>query len=74
MPERVGDFEYDCVGHFREDLAPVRKDGQEFHIHPDGSPAYEARFDFVEAFSEGLALVEKDGEWFHIRPDGTRAD
>jgi len=65
---------YDHVGSFSEGLARARKDGQEFHIRPDGNPAYEQRYDYVDTFSEGLARVRKDGQGFHIRPDGTRAD
>ena len=65
---------YDSVSHFSEGLAWVVKDGKEFHIYPDGTPAYEERYDFAYSFSEGLAWVVKDGKEFHIHPDGTRVD
>ena len=64
---------FDWVGPFSEGLAPVRKDGREFHIRMDGSDAYEARYDAVGPFSNGYAPAVLDGNWFHIKPDGTRA-
>ena len=68
------DYTYDYVRPFSEGLATVRNNGWWFHIHPDGSPAYEERFNSVGDFCEGIALAEKDGRSFLIRPDGTRAD
>ncbi|PIR89553.1 MAG: hypothetical protein COU07_01490 [Candidatus Harrisonbacteria bacterium CG10_big_fil_rev_8_21_14_0_10_40_38] len=65
---------FDNVGLFSEGLAVVEKDGKEFHIRHDGSPAYEERFDSANSFSEGVASVKKDGKWFNIRYDGTRVD
>lgn len=52
----------------------AEKDGRWFHIRPDGSPSYEARFELVGHFPEGLAQAMNDGQWFHIRHDGSRAD
>ena len=65
---------YDSVGPFHEGLAWVKENGKQFHIRPDGTPAYEQRYDSVGLFHEGLTRAKKDGEWFHIRPDGTRVD
>jgi len=62
---------YNKVGPFSEGLAWARKNGEWFHIRPDGTPAYEQRFDNVCAFSGGSALVLKDGRRFRIYPDGT---
>ena len=46
----------------------------QFHIRPDGSPAYRERFRTVGSFHEGLAFVEdKNGNWFHIHTNGTPA-
>lgn len=47
----------------------------QFHIHPDGTPAYKKRFQTVGSFHEGLAVAqEKDTDnWFHIHPDGRPA-
>ena len=65
---------YDFVGFFsQEGLALVRKGKEFFHIHVDGTPAYEQRYDDAGPFSEGLARVIKDGECFHIHTDGTKA-
>jgi len=64
---------YDDVSSFSEGLARVVKDGKEFHIRPDGQPAYQEKYDYVSDFSEGLARVVKDGKYFHIRPDGQPA-
>jgi hypothetical protein len=72
----INGFDYDWIGPFSEGLAPARKDGQEFHIRRDGTPAYDERFDQVGSFSEGLglALVRKGRQRFHIRRDGFRVD
>ena len=65
---------YDEVDSFSEGLARVCKGSQEFHIHPDGTPAYEQRFDRVGSFSGGRAWVWKGREKFYVRPDGIRVD
>jgi len=65
---------YSYVGPFVEGLACARKDGKEFHIRPDGTPAYEGRYEFVNPFQGGKALVYKNEECFYIRSDGTRVD
>ena len=48
-----------------------------FHIHPDGTPAYEQRYGFIpNGFDEeGLARVSDldTGKMFHIHKDGTPA-
>jgi len=51
------------------------KEGNWFHILPDGTPAYKERYKWVSPFSSGRAQVcDKDDKWFHIRPDGTKID
>ncbi len=73
MP-KVGKVKYDLVVDCHDGFACVRKNGQEFHILPDGSPAYQERYDMVAPFEEGdLAWVMKDGEEFHICHDGSPA-
>jgi hypothetical protein len=54
-------------------LAPVGDGTGAYHIHLDGSPAYEQRFERTFGFYGGLAAVVLDGKWFHIKPDGKRA-
>lgn len=56
-----------------EGFSQTQENGKWFHVRPDGTPAYEARFDAVGPFSGGLAWVRLDGVEFHIRPDGTPA-
>ncbi len=69
--ELCAHFGYEGVGVSHEGLASAEKDGQMFHIHPDGTPAYEGCFNFVGDFHEGLARARKGAWWFHIRRDGT---
>jgi|GEM_PF-1999167 len=69
--ELCAHFGYESVGVSHEGLASAEKDGQMFHIHPDGTPAYEGCFNFVGDFHEGLARARKGAWWFHIRRDGT---
>jgi len=71
---------FDNVSEFYEGLAVAQEKGADdcvdsewFHIHPDGTIAYEERFDLAYHFEGGLALVMVDNEWFHIRPDGRPA-
>ena len=64
---------YDSVSYFSEGLAVAKKDNKQFHIYPNGMPAYKERYNSVGFFSKGLAWVTKDGKKFYIRPDGTRA-
>ena len=65
---------FERVGYFYQRLARACKDGKWFHVHPDGTPAYEQRYNYVGDFSdEGLAQVCEDGKWFHIRPNGAPA-
>lgn len=51
-------------------LAAVRERGKWFHIRPNGTPAYRARFNRAFGFYEGLAAVQDDVLWYHIRSDG----
>lgn len=54
---------FDWVGLFKKGLAPVRKDGQWFHITRDGKPAYAARFAWVGRFNNSGAYADaSDGE------------
>lgn len=64
---------YGKVGEFRDGLAVAEKGFKMFHIRPDGTQAYSARFDMVRPFKNCLALVREGGLYFHIRPDGTPA-
>ncbi len=53
----------DWVGPFSEGLAAAKNYGRYFHIHPDGTPAYEQRYDWVEPFSEGLVRSRSPKGW-----------
>ena len=64
---------YDIISDFQEGMAIATKDGQWFHIKPNGFPVYEESYSDVGLFWNGLAAVKKDGQWFHIKPDGTPA-
>ena len=63
---------FDEVLKFREPgLAPVRRDGDAWHIRADGTAAYRQRFLRAFGFYEGLAAVIGLDDWRHVRPDGT---
>lgn len=65
---------YDWVLPFHEPgLAPVGDGTGAYHIHFDGSPAYEQRFERTFGFYGGLAAVVDEGKWFHINTHGERA-
>jgi hypothetical protein len=66
-------FNYDRVGPFMDGLAKARKNGQCFHVLPDGTPAYPERYEEAEDFQSGFASVKKNGKWSHIKKDGTLA-
>lgn len=75
--EIITKYGYTSVDNFSQGLARTQKDGMWFHIHPDGTAAYEQRYDAVGNFTNSgtgyLAAVLKDGLWCHIHPDGTVA-
>lgn len=54
-------------------LAPVRRDGAAWHIHPDGQAAYARRFRRTFGFYEGLAAVVGPDGWHHVDPSGIDA-
>lgn len=54
-------------------LAPVTKSGAAWHIHEDGSPAYDTRFLRTFGYYEGLAAVESAEGWLHIDAEGRAA-
>lgn len=62
---------FEWVGGCSEGLYAVRLDEKEFHVHPDGTPAYEQRFDYVSFFQGGVAEVRDGSRTFRIHPDGT---
>ena len=65
---------FDEVYEFMEPgLAAVFRDGVGWHIHSDGTPAYDQRFKRVFGFYENLAAVNASDSWFHIHPDGSEA-
>ncbi len=77
-------FNYDFVGSFpikstrtsKLDsvvLIVASQNRKEFHILPNGEPAYSERYDWVGSFSEGLAVVNIKNEYFHILPNGEPA-
>lgn len=51
-------------------LAPVRLNNAAWHIRPDGTDAYKARYYQTFGFYYGVAAVVSDGLWFHIDSDG----
>ena len=51
-------------------LAPVKLTHTAWHIRPDGTDAYKARFDETFGFYCGVAAVVSDGLWFHIDSEG----
>jgi len=63
------------VGKFCCGLARVRLDDKEFHILPNGKPAYPERYKSVADFEDGLAWVEDfDGSRFQINEEGIKQD
>ncbi len=52
-------------------LAPVRRAGKAWHIHPNGQAAYTRRFKRTFGFYDGLATVISADGWHHIVPAGT---
>ena len=54
-------------------LAPVRRNGQAWHIHPDGQAAYARRFQRTFGFYEGLAAVVGPDGWHHVESSGSDA-
>ncbi|MRG91564.1 methyltransferase [Polyangium spumosum] len=52
-------------------LAPVRRDGEAFHVDVRGRPAYGRRFERTFGFYEGRAAVRGSDGWRHVLPDGT---
>jgi len=63
---------HDKISPFSEGLAVVHKNGEWFHVNPDGIPAYKERYEWAGPFSQGVALVRKNSRWFCIHPDGKR--
>ncbi|MFA5878013.1 MAG: WG repeat-containing protein [Candidatus Staskawiczbacteria bacterium] len=62
---------YDWVSHFSCDRACAQKDGKQFHVKPDGKPAYRRRFAWVGAFDEnGRAHVKNGEKWLIIGLNG----
>ncbi len=61
-------------GPFLEGLSWIRKDGKQYHVRADGTPAYEERFDYVSSFFDGVAHATKDGESFLIDHNGKRVE
>ena len=71
---RAHSMSYHWVLPFHEPgLAPVGDGTGAYHIHLDGSPAYEQRFERTFGFYGGLAAVVGEGKWFHINTHGERA-
>ena len=65
---------FDAVLKFHEPgLAPVRRDGQAWHIGADGRAVYQRRFTRTFGFYGGLAAVAGRDGWHHIRTDGDDA-
>lgn len=54
-------------------LAPVRQEGQAWHIRHDGSAAYARRFIRCFGFYDGLAAVVAADGWHHITVTGEDA-
>ena len=72
---RVLEMMFDFVGRFQGGLAPVRKNGQWFHITRDGEPAYGARFTWVSKFNDSKTRAEasnRSGKIFEIDRHGKR--
>jgi hypothetical protein len=62
---------YKLWGQFHNGLAwAVDKDSKWFHIHADGTPAYEQRYDVTGDFHEERAVAAIGEKWFHICLDG----
>lgn len=61
---------YEDAGSFSEGLAWVRKNGKEFHINPNGKPAYKERYDWVGSFSNGVTRARNNKKDFHIGTNG----
>lgn len=54
-------------------LAPVCRNGQAWHIYPNGRDAYARRFRRTFGFYEGLASVVGPDGWHHVDPSGNDA-
>ncbi len=52
-------------------LAPVLDSSGAYHIHPDGQPAYTARYLRTFGYYEGRAAVGSESGWFHVLADGS---
>lgn len=64
---------YYFVDRFCGGLARTADKGKEFHIYPDGSPAYPERHDIVGRFSNKRAWANDDEKYCYIFPDGDLA-
>jgi hypothetical protein len=54
-------------------LAPVRRNGEAWHVGIDGTPAYHRRFLRTFGYYEGLAAVVAVDGWHHVTTDGSDA-
>ena len=52
-------------------FAPVERNGEAWHIHPDGAPSYSQRYNQTFGFCESLAAVVNNDGWHHIKINGT---
>lgn len=68
---------FDWIGLFKKGLAPVRRNGQWFHITRDGKPAYGARYAWVGRFNDSGAYADasdSDGNEFQIDRKGLKRE
>lgn len=65
------DERFDAVLKFHAPgLAAVQRGAAAWHIHLDGSPAYNRRFERTFGFYQALAAVQHQDGWHHIHTDG----
>lgn len=54
-------------------MAPVRRGGEAWHIHINGTPVYTRRFSRTFGYYEGRAAIIDADCWYHIKIDGQDA-
>ncbi len=66
----IGDLgTYKIKDYFQNERAIVENKGFQYHIRPDGKPAYQARYDEVTPFYGEIAFVKKGEIWELKRQD-----
>lgn len=70
--QKINNDEYDEVGVFSENIAPVRKGNTTSYIDTTGKLAFSNTFDIGTSFFKGVAMVKKGTEYYLINKKGER--